>query len=511
MLDTPSNSFEGSGDPLTPRMSLIPHRPGVAAAAVPAGPSVLGADDAAPRLTVPLTAFAPAQPPVLLTVPAPDAAGPGVLGPGGGPEEEEAARVATLEFQPDPQEGAVYALVHEIHTPDGIVYDVTLPEISGSPAVLGPGGAGPAALRFPVHRLVSAGSGSASESGPAVLGLRDTLVEQAVNLTVKHVLHLVKAPVEQYLIERIAAAETQPQVLPVGLDGRLGGALLGYEAWRSLFAPGREHRVLLYIHGFISNADNSLPRAWLSAFGSAYDAVLAYDHPTISRDPFTNAADLLAQIPDDIRLNVDLVAHSRGGLVSRSLIELQELAPKLNVARLLTCGAPHAGTLLADRGRWDRLVSIGMSGASWLAAATGAGGAVAFIPKLLEFVLRAASQMIFDLPGIAAMVPGGPFLARLNAAGEATLAERARYAAVVSDFDLARVTQLGFREGLRSLALQAFMRVSNDLIVPTESMSSIDLPRALQLGGRVFQTEVDHFSYFRAPDAQSFAEQFLVV
>src|SRR5262249_30229075 len=158
-----------------------------------------------------------------------------------------------------------------------------------------------------------------------------------------------------------------------------------------------------------------------------YDAVLSYEHPTISSDPLQNALDLLAMVPEDLHLTVDIVTHSRGGLVSRSLVELCDPGPHLALRRIVTHGPPHNATRLADKERWDRLISLGLTAASWLATAA---GAAFWVPKLLEFVIKAAAQGIFELPGIAAMAPGSDFLGKLNAVGDPASAGHVRYATV---------------------------------------------------------------------------------
>jgi hypothetical protein len=53
------------------------------------------------------------------------------------------------------------------------------------------------------------------------------------------------------------------------------------------------------------------------------------------------------------------------------------------------------------------------------------------------------------------------------------------------------------------------MQTANDLIVPTQSMSSIDKPDSSLLSGRIFESRVNHFSYFNQQDIQDFAEAFL--
>lgn len=496
-----------AGMQLTGRVALVPATPRPLNAYVET-PVLGGAGDAVAAPTAPFTDFVPAEQPVVLELaplPPPD---PAILG-AAAPETTEVE--ATLQFQPTPGEDAVYVLLQEIQTADGMVYDVTLPHYlpadSGETPLLGAGAAGP--LLFPVHRLVgdSPPPAASDEAGPLLGGIGTF----AADVVFKRTLHLLRAPVAPALQQFVAARETRPRILTVDGGGVLGGPLEGFETWRARFDPAREHRVLLFVHGFLCNADASLPRDWISAFGSHYDAVLAFDHPTISVDPFQNAADLLALIPDDLRLRVDLLAHSRGGLVVRSLVELHPPVAKLKVRRLLTCGAPHAGTALAEYDRWARLVSIGMTAASWALAATGVAAPLAFAPKLMEYLLRAGGQFVLDLPGAAAMIPGSAFLERLNAPDHATLDERLPYAVVTSTFDPLRIPQTGFREALRALAAQAFMGTPNDLVVPTASMQQIDNPIRKLPTERIHASHIDHFAYFdkQYRDVQAFAARFL--
>lgn len=501
---------------LTGRVALV-LAAGRSLSAQVAMPVLGGAGPEAPSSTLPFTDFVPAEAPVMLTIPPAPRPPAAVLGAADAAAAEQADEVGQIQLQTDPSEAAAYILVQEIETPDGIVYDITLPRRAPQAAppdaaVLG-GGVGGETLVFPVHQIIDQSAPPAQPEEPAVLGgVGEVIGEVIGDIVFKRTLHLLRAPVAPAFQQFMAARETQPQVLPVGADGVLGGPIAGFESWRARFEPGRQQRVLLFVHGFMSNADNSLPREWIKAFAPRYDAILAYNHPTISVDPFQNAGDLLAQIPDDLRLHVDLLAHSRGGLVARSLVELQEHTPKLTVRRLLTCGSPHAGTILADYERWERLVSIGMTAASWALSATGVAAPLAFVPKIVEYLLRAGGQFVVDLPGAAAMIPGGAFLGKLNAPDHTTLAERVPYAVVTSTFKPDSIAQVGFREALRAMAAQAFMGAPNDLVVPTSSMSQIDSPIMQLPADRVWPSAVNHFSYFEKENAEirDFAGQFLL-
>ncbi len=475
--------------PLAPRISIQTSSSWRVARS---GPAVLG-DEAPAPVTAPLSLFAPAEPPVAITI-QPSTPGPAVLG-------EESAQGATLRYQPS--ENAVYVLLQEVHTPDGVIYDWTLPEQparTDRPQVLGDEST-PAPLVFPLNPVAGAGAPDTpprrggKKPKPAVLGFEDVIggaVGGALaDVVTKRVLQIVKSPIDSALLATVRHFEPAPRVLA------WRGAfqpLDGFESWRALLPPGREQRVLLYVHGFNSSIEAGGGAKLVPQFVDHYDAILGYDHPTLGHDPIDNARELLAMIPDDLQLSVDLVAHSRGGLVIRSLVELLDWTPKLRPVRLVTAGSPHAGTRLAVPEHWDRLVSMGMTLGSWLASI---GGGAFWAPKLLEFVLKAAAQGIFSLPGLAAMIPGGEFLQRLNAAGAPGMSERVRYAAVTSSFAIDNVAQQGFRQAFTALAVQAFMGEPNDLVVNTASALEIDKLSRTFAPDQQFRTTVDHGSYFQ--------------
>jgi hypothetical protein len=399
----------------------------------------------------------------------------------------------------------VYVLLHEVHTPDGVIYDWTLPERvapSGGPVVLGDE-ASAGVLRFPVNQ-VAGGTAPAAPGQPAVLGIEDIAIGAAASIVTKRVLQVLRSPVDAALLSTIRQFEPQPRMLALRSDGFQ--PLDGAEAWRALLPPGAERRVLLHVHGFNSSTAGGGGAKFVPQLAANYDAVLSYDHPTATISPLDNAIELLRMVPDDLRLAVDLVAHSRGGLVSRSLIELADWQDKLRPVRLLTAGSPHAGTRLAEPARWDRLVSIGMTLASWLATV---GGGQLWAPKLLELMLKAAVQGVFDLPGIAAMTPGGDFLNQLNAADKPGLDERVRYAAVTSTFAISDVVQQGFKQAFTALAMQVFMGEPNDLVVHTASALEIDAPTRVFTPDQQFRATVDHGSYYQDAGVIEFAKKHL--
>jgi len=120
---------------------------------------------------------------------------------------------------------------------------------------------------------------------------------------------------------------------------------------------------LLFLHGTASQSHTAfgrLPESLLAELHHRYGGrVLALDHFTVSVDPTENARWLAAALPDGAGLVVDVIAHSRGGLVGRVLAEHAEelkLGGKLAVRTLVMVGTPNAGTSLADREHLGRLL-----------------------------------------------------------------------------------------------------------------------------------------------------------
>ena len=116
------------------------------------------------------------------------------------------------------------------------------------------------------------------------------------------------------------------------------------------WATLREGRALLLVHGTFSTAHGgfgSLPKETMAALHAAYDGrVAAFEHHSISVTPKENADLLAGLVPDGTALEVDLVTHSRGGLVGR---EIAGASRALDVAGLVMVASPNAGTVLADR------------------------------------------------------------------------------------------------------------------------------------------------------------------
>ena len=188
--------------------------------------------------------------------------------------------------------------------------------------------------------------------------------------------------------------------------------------------------VLLFVHGTFSTTEGGfgqLKPATLKTLHARYGGrVIAFDHPTIADDPIENARQFF-EIAGDRKLELDVVCHSRGGLVARSIAErpgdLEDLATGISVRTIVLVGVPSNGTILAKAKYWDELLNR----MTTLLSLFPGPGMSDTLETVLAVVRSIAVETVESLEGLDAMAPGGDFLKRLNIA----LATEARYRAIV--------------------------------------------------------------------------------
>lgn len=191
-------------------------------------------------------------------------------------------------------------------------------------------------------------------------------------------------------------------------------------------------RVLVLVHGtfsasamyakeFTATVDGETLLQRLADASGTYNAVLAFDHPTLSVAPWLNALalrDALAPCPAEF----DFVGHSRGGLVISWLLRM---APELRARQALFVGSPLAGTSLAApdklRQALDTLASFAdavteaaaqarkVAPPGLAALALGVGGLACVLGKVLE--LGARTPLVDAAVGL---VPGLLSQGRVN-------------------------------------------------------------------------------------------------
>jgi len=296
----------------------------------------------------------------------------------------------------------------------------------------------------------------------------------------------------------------------------------------------RPARILLFVHGTFSNTAGSFGmltatpqgRRFLESAAGSHDAVIGFDHRTLSRDPLENATDLHARLSAAhlaFPPTIDIVCYSRGGLVTRSLIEyLLPSSPwRANIGSVAFVGATNAGTLLAEPDCWNDLVDLYTNLAAGTARSIGfATGAVpraeivaGMVSGVGAFVKYLAWAAVTDrrIPGLAAMEPDGPFIAGINGTQSGQPVAGTPWYVVSTDFEprllddrheppeLPRELVAKLADGL----VDQLMGTENDLVVDLASMGSVDLPSG---GGFIKDTlslgtnsVVYHLNYFIQP------------
>lgn len=259
-------------------------------------------------------------------------------------------------------------------------------------------------------------------------------------------------------------------------------------------------RALLLVHGTFSRshmAFGALPKDYMAALDRHYEGrVFAFDHLFLSEDPEQNARWLVAQMPEGATLTLDIVCHSRGGLVSRVLSERQAALPlgsrRLRIGKVVLVGVPNAGTALADPAHVETLLDVFTNLLNFVPDSFGAPA----LSMLVEFAKLAAVGALGHLPGLQAMHPDGEFARRLNAPGEPG---PTKYFAVASNV---MPTEPGLRHFVRSRALDALLRGGNDFVVPSDGVfagngsSYFPVASPVMLEG---EGAVAHTKYFADP------------
>lgn len=314
-------------------------------------------------------------------------------------------------------------------------------------------------------------------------------------------------------------------------------------------APGAggKRPTLLFIHGTFSNNDHlfaelrSTPEGqdFIARALRHYGEVLAFDHPTLSVSPVLNALDLtrLFAAHDG---PVDVVCHSRGGLVARWWVEGFAGGAR-GARRVVMVGAPLAGTSLAAppslRAALGLITNVGRAlslagGAASLAVpmlsvAVGLVKVVTSVASLGEKapLIDAAVAMI---PGIAGQsgVSNNAELMRLRRREHDDPSPLPDYFAVRSNFETEAAGWAFWRryrrwkENLADFGTDMVFEGDNDLVVDSDSMTSlygmkksdadpaaadeqIVIPKENVLDFRT-NDRVHHTNYFRQPETIEF-------
>ncbi len=134
-------------------------------------------------------------------------------------------------------------------------------------------------------------------------------------------------------------------------------------------AVAKADNILLLVHGIIGDTQQ-MAEAFRPAIESKkYDVVLTFDYENLNTEIEKTAEKLLSKLINGLNLrflkdkNLDIVAHSMGGLVSRYMIE--KLKGDEIVRHLFMCGTPNGGSPIANvleyRNLLTTLMTIGVN------------------------------------------------------------------------------------------------------------------------------------------------------
>jgi hypothetical protein len=227
-------------------------------------------------------------------------------------------------------------------------------------------------------------------------------------------------------------------------------------------------RALLMVHGTFSRAHlafGHLPIGCMEGLHRLYGGrVFAYDHFTLSHDPRENVRRFLAQIPDGTSLDVDIVCHSRGGLVSRMLSEKQgefSLGSRhLRVGKVVFVGAPNAGTSLADPAHLGDVLDVFTNLLNFLPD----NGVTDVMTMVIGVLKQCAVGAMGGLEGLQSMRPDGEFENWMNAGARTGDTRYYALAANVTPVDP------GLRHFVVARGLNKLLKGPNDFVVPTEGV-----------------------------------------
>lgn len=324
-------------------------------------------------------------------------------------------------------------------------------------------GAGTAQFRLPVRRM------TADDSG------RRGVVSQALKVVVVKVTKTAVDKAVSVALPKLAALWEKRTWTKRGLSEGWFRVTSSEGANPSLsLTPGVPKpgpRTLLLLHGTFSHAQGAFGALAKTDFftrvaGLYEDRVYAFNHFSVSRTPEENARQLLDGLPAGEH-TFDVITHSRGGLVLRSLVEHRQkhgqAADRFRLGHAVLVASPNDGTPLATPSRWEETVG-------WFANlmelfpdnpfTTGAE----FVSEALVWL---ASHLAGDLPGLRAMDGAGEMVADLQSPpGPPARA----YSALVSNFH----PDAALWQRALDVGVDQFFGSANDLVVPSEGGWRID-------------------------------------
>ena len=256
--------------------------------------------------------------------------------------------------------------------------------------------------------------------------------------------------------------------------------------------------ILLLVHGIIGDTKSMVECACLKTdIHTHFGAVLSFDYENLNT-PIEDTAKALGEMLTAVGLQdkrLVVVAHSMGGLVSRSFIEDHEGAAI--VKKLIQVGTPNGGSEISDfRKKLTGWVTMGINGL---------GVVQPYLP-ILAFIWKGVENRIFHT--LNQMGPGSDFLNELNNGSKSSpdvpyylvAGDTRKVEADYHDEDPAwkKVWNSMTGRGAYLFADYAFFDdVPNDMAVKVDSMKMVPWGHE-----KIEEVICDHISYFDLEEGQ---------
>src|ERR1051326_942574 len=189
--------------------------------------------------------------------------------------------------------------------------------------------------------------------------------------------------------------------------------------------PDPAQRNLVLIHGTFSDAASAYKGLTQTDFfkqiAASYGGrIYAFNHFTISKSPQENVTALLSGPPDGKHL-CDVITHSRGGLVLRTLVDRAADFPharRFALGRAVLVASPNDGTPLATPDRWDKTIGWIANLLKIIENFTPDNPFITGAEFVAEAIVWLAHHVAGDLPGIRSMDSGGETIESLQRSEE---------------------------------------------------------------------------------------------
>jgi len=372
-----------------------------------------------------------------------------------------------------------------------------------------------------VFRIPNTAPLPAVDGAPATRGIIGSVGKKLLKVLVYPLTDPILGPIGEHFVARWEAKKRAYGVrtfTPENYQTPDAGAFTDAD-WARM-AQGRS---LLFVHGTFSTAHGGfmqLPKDALQVLSDQYEGrVFAFNHPSLSEDPQSNARTFLEMMnAAGATADVDIICHSRGGLVSRALAERanssdasqSEASGTFKVGAIVFVATPNAGTLLAQPDHMMSMIDRYTTALNLIPA----GPVQEFLEAFITCVKVIAHAVMRALDGLGAMNPVGTYLESVNRPGTCAT----RYFAIASNFEpntpaTAPLTTLVKGRIADAVLDRVFKHEPNDLIVPTAGVYTAGGPLfPLDEERRfVFPSErgIWHSAFFEQPETVAHLKQWL--